>query len=257
LLFSVGTLRAAPHILAQNEKGQSGLWAFGISGDFPILLLRVRDGESPLLREALQAFLYWRSHHVTVNLVILNDQDTGYALDLHNAILRKIRLMGAEASLNQRDGIFVLRTDQLQQANKILFETIAGVILDEKNGTLAEHAQRLTIQPTRLPKFTASLSPTIDPEPTASLTLSTDLQMENGLGGFSPDGREYIIHLKPGQNTPQPWVNVIANPQFGFLVSESGSGCTWAENSGENRLTPWRNDPVTDMPGEALYLRDE
>lgn len=257
LLYPVGTLRAAPHILAQNEKGQSGLWAFGISGDFPILLVRVRDGESPLLREALQAFLYWRSHHVTVNLVILNDQDTGYALDLHNAILRKIRLMGAEASLNQRDGIFVLRTDQLQQANKILFETVAGVILDEKNGTLAEHAQRLTIQPTRLPKFTASLSPTIDPEPTASLTLPTDLQMENGLGGFSPDGREYVIHLKPGQHTPQPWVNVIANPQFGFLVSESGSGCTWAGNSGENRLTPWRNDPVTDMPSEALYIRDE
>ncbi len=74
---------------------------------------------------------------------------------------------------------------------------------------------------------------------------------------FSRDGREYIIHLKPGQHTPYPWVNVIANPQFGFLVSEAGSGCTWAENSGENRLTPWHNDPVTDMPGEALYLRDE
>jgi cyclic beta-1,2-glucan synthetase len=257
LLYPVGTLRAAPHILAQNEKGQVGLWAFGVSGDFPVLLVHVRDGESSLLKEALQAFLYWRSHHVTINLIILNDQDTGYALDLHNAILRKIRLMGAEASLNQRDGIFVLRTDQLQEANKVLFETVAGVILDEKNGTLAEHARRLTIQPTRLPRFTASLSPTSDPEPTASLTLPTDLQMENGIGGFSHDGREYIIHLKPGQYTPQPWVNVIANPQFGFLVSESGSGCTWEGNSGENRLTPWRNDPVTDMPGEALYLRDE
>ncbi len=257
LLYPVGTLRAEPHILAQNVKGQSGLWAFGISGDFPILLLRVRDGESPLLREALQAFLYWRSQHVTVNLIILNDQDTGYALDLHNAIHRKIRLMGAEASLNQRDGIFILRTDQLQHADKILFETVAGVILDEKNGTLAEHAQRLTIQPTRLPNFIASLSPTTDPEQTASLTLPTGLQMENGLGGFSHDGREYVIHLKAGQHTPHPWVNVIANPQFGFLVSETGSGCTWAENSGENRLTPWRNDPVTDMPSEAIYLRDE
>ena len=257
LLYPTGTLRAEPHVLAQNEKGQSGLWAFGISGDFPILMVRVRDGESPLLREALQAFSYWHSHHVTVNLIILNDQDTGYALDLHNAIQRKIRLMGAEASLNQRDGIFVLRTDQLQQANKILLETVAGVILDEKNGTLADHAQRLTIQSTRLPKFTASLSPTVDPEPTVSLTPPTDLQMRNSLGGFSRDGSEYVIHLEPGQNTPHPWVNVIANPQFGFLVSEAGSGSTWAENSGENRLTPWRNDPVTDMPGEAIYLRDE
>jgi cyclic beta-1,2-glucan synthetase len=257
LLYPTGILRAAPHILAQNEKGQSGLWAFGVSGDYPILLVRIRDGESPLLLEALQAFNYWRSHHVTVNLVILNDQDTGYTLDLHNAIQRQIRRMGADASLNQRDGIFVLRTDQLQQADKILFETVAGVILDEKGGTLADHALRLTVQSTRLPQFTASLSPALDPELTPVLQLPGDLLMENGLGGFSRDGREYVIHLKPGERTPHPWVNVIANPQFGFLVSESGSGCTWAENSGENRLTPWRNDPVTDMPGEAIYLRDE
>jgi cyclic beta-1,2-glucan synthetase len=257
LLYPTGVLRAAPHILAQNEKGQSGLWAFGISGDIPILLVRVRDGESPLLREALQAFTYWRSRRVAVNLVILNDQDTGYALDLHNAIQRQIRRMGAEASLNQREGIFVLRTDQLKYADKILFETVAGVILDEKGGTLAEHALRLTVQPTRLPEFTPSLSPALDPEPTPPLQLPGGLLMDNGLGGFSRDGQEYIIHLEPGQHTPHPWVNVIANPQFGFLVSEAGSGCTWAGNSGENRLTPWRNDPVTDMPGEAVYLRDE
>ena len=224
LLYPTGLLRAAPHILAQNEKGQSGLWAFGISGDYPILLVRIQDGESRLLLEALQAFIYWHSHHTTINLVILNDQDTGYALDLHNSIHRQIVRMGAEASLNQRDGIFILRNDQLQQSDRILFETVAGVILDEKSGTLAEHALRLIVQPTRLPSFTASISPTNDPEPTTSLTLPTDLQMENGLGGFSQDGKEYVIHLKPGQHTPHPWVNVIANPQFGFLVSEAGSG---------------------------------
>ncbi len=257
LIHPTGALRAAPHILAQNKKGQSGLWAFGISGDFPILMVRVRDGESPLLREALQAFLYWRSHHATVNLVILNDQDTGYALDLHNSILRLIRRLGADASLNQRDGIFIQRTDQLQQIDRILFETVAGVILDEENGTLADHAIRLTIPSIRLPQFTASLSPATDPELTDSLPLPVDLQMDNGLGGFSPDGREYVIHLKSGQHTPHPWINVIANPQFGFLVSESGMGSTWAVNSGENRLTPWRNDPLTDMPAEAIYIRDE
>jgi cyclic beta-1,2-glucan synthetase len=257
LLYPVGVLRAAPHILAQNEKGQSGLWAFGISGDYPILLVHIRDGESSLLSEVLQAFKYWRNHCVTVNLVILDEQDTGYALDLFNTIHRQIMRMGADDWLDQRDGIFVLRADQLQPAEKILFETVAGVILDESSGTLAEHVQRLTTQPTRLPEFTPSLSPARDSEPTTPLQLPGDLLMDNSLGGFSRDGREYVIHLKPGQHTPHPWVNVIANPQFGFLVSETGSGCTWAENSGENRLTPWRNDPVTDMPGEALYLRDE
>jgi cyclic beta-1,2-glucan synthetase len=257
LLYPTGLLRAAPHILAQNEKGQSGLWAFGISGDYPILLVCIHTGESSLLIEALQAFNYWRSHHITVNLVILNEQDTGYSLDLHNTILRQVKRMGAQASINQREGIFVLRTDQLQPADKILLQTVAGVILDEKSGTLAEHALRLTIPLTRLPGFTASLSPARDPEPTEPLQPPEALRMDNGLGGFDQAGREYIIHLKPGQHTPHPWVNIIANPQFGFLVSEAGSSCTWAGNSGENRLTPWRNDPVSDMPGEALYLRDE
>jgi cyclic beta-1,2-glucan synthetase len=257
LLFPCGALRAAAHILAQNTKGQSALWPFGISGDYPILLVRIRNGDSPLLAEALQAFTYWRSHRVTINLVILNDQDTGYTLDLYNAIQRQIQRLGADASLNQRDGIFVLRTDQLQPADKILLETVAGVILDETGGTLAEKALRSTALPTRLPAFTPSLSLRDDLEPTAPLQFPDNLLMDNGIGGFSRDGREYIIHLKEGKHTPHPWVNIIANPQFGFLVSETGSGCTWAENSGENRLTPWRNDPVTDMPGEALYLRDE
>jgi len=265
LLSPAGALRAAPHILAQNRQGQSGLWAFGISGDYPILLVRILDGESPLLSEAVQAFIYWRSRRATVNLVILNDQETGYTSDLHNAIQNQLRRMGVDDSLNQRNGIFVLRTDLLKPADRILLETVAGVILDERTGSLAEHAQRLRgspgsmgiTQPTHLPAFTPVLSSTSDAEPTPPLPLPVDLLMDNTLGGFSQHGREYVIHLLPGQHTPHPWVNVIANPQFGFLVSETGSGSTWALNSGENRLTPWRNDPLIDMPAEALYLRDE
>ncbi len=150
--------RAAPHLLAKNSKGQSGLWGFGISGDLPILLVHVQDGDSPLLVEAVQAHNYWRTHHIQVNLVILNDQDTGYALDLHNAIYRQIVRLGAEGLLNQRDGIFLLRADQLQEADKLLLETVAGVVLDENNGTLADHANRLTEMPVRLPAFTPSLA---------------------------------------------------------------------------------------------------
>lgn len=265
LRYPTGNLRAAPHILAQNEKGQAGLWAFGISGDFPILLVCVRDGESNLLSEAVQAFAYWRSLQVTVNLVILNEQDTGYGLDLHNAIVRQIERLGATSWLNQREGIFILRNDQIQPADRMLFETVAGVILDEKTGSLAEHAHRLTALPTRLPAFTPSRSGVAADSRRAlkqglalpPLPVPDDLAFENGVGGFSKDGSEYVIHLKPGEQPPHPWINVIANPEFGFLVSEAGSGCTWAENSGENRLTPWRNDPVTDTPGEVIYLRDE
>ncbi len=257
LLYPANMLRASQHVLARNVKGQSGLWAYGISGDFPILLLRLHGYDNPLLVEALQAYMYWRNRRIKTNLVILNDQDTGYSMDFHNQIGRQITRRGAEIWLNQRDGIFVLRADQIPKFDRILLETVAGAILDDRNGSLVDHAKRLNSQITHLPAFTPTLLDKQDVEPTAPLVRPTDLLMDNGLGGFSPDGREYVIYLEPGRQTPHPWINVIANAQFGFLVSEAGSGCTWAGNSGENRLTPWRNDPLTDMPGEALYLRDE
>jgi len=257
LIYPAKNLRVEPHVLAQNEKGQAGLWAHGISGDLPIMLVRVRNGESPLLLEALQAHAYWRARHIKINIVILNDQDTGYALDLHNAIQRQIARMNVGALLNQRDGIFIIRTDQLNSADRILLQSAAGVILDENNGSLAEHANRLMKNVIHLPKFTPSLSSGVDSESTPSVARPADLLMDNGFGGFSADGKEYVIYLEPNQHTPRPWINVIANSQFGFLVSESGLGCSWAENSGENKITPWRNDPLTDMPSEAIYLRDE
>jgi cyclic beta-1,2-glucan synthetase len=256
LLYPSTSLRAQAEILAQNEKGQSGLWAFGISGDYPILLVRVQNGESSLLLEALQAYAYWRNRHIPINLVILNEQDTGYALDLHNGLMRQIVRMGLQSAVNTREGIFLLRRDQISQADRVLLETVAGVVLDENNGTLAEHARRLERHATRLPGINPGL-PAKDPEPTEPLNPSKGLPAQPAPGQFSQDGKEYIIRLQPGEHTPHPWINVVANPDFGFLVSEAGGGCTWAVNSGENRLTPWRNDPVTDMPGEALYLRDE
>ena len=257
LLYPVDRLRTSPDIIARNDKGQSGLWTYGISGDYPILLLRIQDGTRPLLQEALQAYAYWRNRQVKITLVIMDDQDTGYEMVLHNIITDLISRMGATGWLNQRSGIFLLRTDQIPDADMILLETVAGIILDDKMGTLADHAGRLTMQPIRLPGFTPALPVAQDPESTPPLARPIDLLMDNGLGGFSPDGKEYVIYLKPDQHTPRPWINVIANSQFGFLVSEAGGGCTWAVNSSENRLTPWRNDPLTDMPGEALYLRDE
>lgn len=101
-----------------------------------------------------------------------------------------------------------------------------------------------------------------DASPTALPADDEPLQFWNGHGGFSADGREYVIRIRPDAGgrpilPPQPWTNVVANPQFGFIASEAGAGCTWSQNSRENRLTPWHNDPVLDPHGEALYLRDE
>ena len=257
LLYPAAALRAAPDRLEKNSKGQSALWGYGISGDFPIFLIHVSDSDNPLLLDSLQSFMYWRNRKIKINLVILNDQDTGYAMDLHNQVLHQIVHLGADVWLNQREGIFLLRTDQIPEADMILLETFANVVLDPQKGSFAEQARQLTTAPTRLPDFTAAISPAGDPEPTPSVNRPTGLQFDNGLGGFTPDGKEFVIFLSAKQNTPRPWANVIANPKFGFLVSESGSGYTWAINSGENRLTPFQNDPLLDRPGEAIYLRDE
>ncbi len=87
--------------------------------------------------------------------------------------------------------------------------------------------------------------------------MPPQLEFFNGLGGFDAGGREYVTLLGEGQWTPAPWINVIANPSFGFQTSVEGAGYTWSINSRENQITPWSNDPVGDRPGEVIYLRDE
>ena len=259
LLYPHAALRADPATLAANRKGQSGLWAYAISGDYPILLARIEnEEETDLVRELLRAHAYWRGRQIKIDLVILNERGTAYDQELQGQLLRLITHMGSDAWLNQRGGVFVLRADQMSEADRILLQVSARAVLDGGRGSLAEQLGGLDAQPTHLPDFVPTLSPPeAETETRPSLNRPTDLLFDNGLGGFSADGREYVIYLEPGRWTPAPWINVIANSDFGFLVSEAGSGYTWSGNSGENRLTPWRNDPVSDGPGEALYLRDE
>jgi cyclic beta-1,2-glucan synthetase len=267
LLYPHAALRADPPILAANRKGQPALWPYAISGDYPILLVRIGEQEDiDLLREVLQAHAFWRGRQIMIDLVILNERESGYEQELQGQIHRMISHVDSDDWLNKRGGIFVLRSDQMAEADRVLLATAARAILDGNSGSLAEQLGRLREQPVRLPRFVASSSvpleealPKLEQEeqPTPCVIRPADLDFDNGVGGFSPDGREYVVYLEPGQWTPSPWINVIANPVFGFVVSEAGSGFTWAENSGENRLTPWRNDPVSDIPGEVLYLRDE
>jgi cyclic beta-1,2-glucan synthetase len=261
LVFPSHALRASPERLAANQKGQPGLWPFAISGDYPILLAEIgAEQELTLARELLQAHTYWRRRRLMIDLVFLDKQGTSYNQELSSQLYRLIASTESEGWLNRRGGIFLLHADQMGDADRILLETAARVVLDGARGTLAEHLQHtsaLDHKPSRLPPFSPALPGGLDPQPTAPLPRPQGLLHDNGLGGFSPDGGEYCIYLAPGQVTPAPWVNVIANPGFGFLASESGLGASWAENSGENRLSPWGNDPVSNEPHEALYLRDE
>jgi len=259
LMYPHHALRAEPAVLAANSKGQPSLWPFAISGDYPLLLVRIgREEESPLVRELLKAHTYWRNRGLKIDLVILNMRETGYSQELHNHLVRLLAQSQSDTWLNQRGGIFMLRADQMSGNEQCLIETTARVILDGEKGSFAQQLEKLQKPPVYLPAFV----PTPPPEAQTNLSAPPverprDLLFDNGIGGFSPDGKEYIIYIQPDRWTPAPWINVVANAEFGFFVSEAGGACTWAANSGENRLSSWSNDPVLDRPGEALYLRDE
>ncbi len=256
LLYPYKDLRAEAKVLAANRLGQSALWRFGISGDFPILLVTLDDTRHlDIVNDALLVFKHLRSRHFKIDLVILNLQPTDYAAELNGRIRRVIRQADSDHFLNLNGGIYVLFSDQMKHEEIILVQSAARVVLVGKDGPLTRQLPDYSVAVHHLPRFTPSRAPEIQkPIP---LPSPDDLQFFNGYGGFSSDGSEYHILLEPGKETPAPWVNVIGYPDFGFMVTETGSQTTWAVNSGENRLTPWSNDPVQDPTGEALYLRDE
>ncbi|EGV19822.1 glycoside hydrolase family 94 protein [Thiocapsa marina] len=266
ILYANASLRAEPSVLAQNRRGQSGLWSHAVSGDVPMVLVQIGDPENiELVHQLVQAHAYWRLKGLTVDLVIWNEDRAGYRQQLQDQILGLIAA-GAEAHVIDRPGgIFVRPADQISNEDRILFQTVARVILSDSRGTLVEQLGRRAppqapvppLRPTR-GRF-AEWSPGIEPESAGDAKQDgrQPLLFDNGLGGFTPDGREYIITTLPGRTTPAPWVNVLANAHLGTVVSASGMAYTWSENAHAFRLTPWHNDPVGDASGEAFYLRDE
>ena len=255
LIYADPARRANPAVLLNNRRGQSGLWSYGISGDAPIVLLRISDTEKiELVRQLIRAHSYWRLKGLTVELVILHEDVSVYRQALQDQITSLVA-SGTEAQLlDKPGGIFVRRLEQISSDDRVLLQAAARVVLDDEKGTLAEQLEHRNILENTIPALRPNRSPYADlPVPLPS----RELLFSNGLGGFTRDGHEYVITLQPGQMTPAPWVNVLANPTFGTVVSESGAAYTWAENAHEFRLTPWKNDPVMDTPGEACYIRDE
>ncbi|HSO49162.1 MAG TPA: glucoamylase family protein, partial [Acidimicrobiia bacterium] len=254
LIYSDPVLRAPRSTEPEASARQDSLWRHGISGDFPIVLVRIdQPEERGLVRDLLRAQEYWRIKGLAADLVIINEKPGSYAQDLQDAIEELIRESGHLLGQVPDGGVFVLNGPLLSVEDRATLQSSARAVLLSHHGTLADQLARRPAE---------DLAPTIRPRPVAvDLTGGPqprpDREFHNGLGGFAADGTEYVVVLGEGQWTPAPWVNVVANPGFGFCVSESGSGYTWAENSRENQLTPWSNDPVSDRPGEVLYVRDE
>ncbi len=256
IVHPLAVRRAPASVLARNRRSQAGLWAYGISGDLPIVLLRIADGDHlDLLRELLQAHVYWRAKGLIVDLVIWNEDHSVYRQALHDQIAALVA-SGSDVALHDRPGgIFVRRFEQMTEEDRILLQTVARMVISDSDGSLAHYADRRP-RPDILPPRLMPIRP-YRPSPASPAPVPGDLICANGLGGFTRDGREYIIALEDGSSTPLPWVNVLANAEFGSVISASGSAYTWAGNSHEYRLTPWHNDPVGDPSGEAFYLRDE
>ena len=257
VIYANSSLRAEPGVIINNRRGQSGLWGYSISGDLPIVLLQIEDPANiDLVRQLVQAYAYWRLKGLAVDLVIWNEDHAGYRQLLQDQIMGLIALGIETGVTDQPGGIFVRPADQISNEDRILLQTVARAIIIDSRGTLAEQTIRRGPGEVTVPFLTLTRTHRSEPLTIAALPR-LDLTSFNGLGGFTPDGREYIITTAHGQVTPVPWVNVLANPHFGTIVSESGAAYTWSENAHEFRLTPWGNDPVCDSSGEAFYLRDE
>ncbi|WP_240984950.1 GH36-type glycosyl hydrolase domain-containing protein [Acididesulfobacillus acetoxydans] len=375
LVYNSPVRREHQEALARNVKGQSALWPYAISGDLPIVLVRVQEFcQTDLVRDCLRMHEYWRLKGLIVDLVILNEDESGYVQSFQDTLRDLIAVGHGRELVNRAGGVFLLQKKHLPEEDLTLLLTAARIVLSGEAGSCSLQLRRkskaaaarenehqdgnrlekpgpgrsgwapgldlgtgymasqwserdlgavsagsgdkrapedTTSSKQKLSRperdvFVSKREPAVfkrDPsavnrersdsdrerfasnrelfspkretpvsgfgvavsgsdasgfsDARSSGTLPADLLYGNGYGGFRAGTREYLIELRPGTQTPLPWLNVIANPRFGCQVSESGAGYTWAENSRENKLTPWSNDPIQDPPGEVLYLQDE
>ncbi len=258
LLYEDPTLRVSSDVIRRGDGGPAALWAQGISGDIPIVLVRIDAIEDiAIVRQLLGAHEYWRMKQLAVDLVILNERGSTYVQDLQIALETLVRTSQSRPQIGAdlaRGSVFVLRADLVSGETRAVLLAMARAVLIGRRGTLSEqlisrlHDAEFALPPPR--RVPVEYAPPTDP-------VLPDLEFFNGHGGFAADGLEYVTTLGPGRSIPAPWINVVANSAFGFQVAVEGSGYTWSGNSRENQLTPWSNDPVTDRPGEAFFVRDE
>jgi cyclic beta-1,2-glucan synthetase len=259
LVFPGPALRAPSGVLKANRLAQDGLWRHGISGDLPIVLAAVSSPDDlGLLRQLFLAHTYWRYNGLKADLVVLNEKPSTYYDEFVQQIQQAVRASPARDMLDRPGGVYVRRADAMTEDERVLLRTCARAVLNAADGGLEEQLDRKESPPELPPEWlpaAAAASPN-GHAATPAQGAWPELLFDNGYGGFTADGREYVVRV--GKRLPPlPWSNVMANAGFGCIVTESGLGCTWAVNSQTNRLTPWSNDPVTDPAGEAVYLRDE
>jgi len=254
MIYPNSRLRMIPARPERNRLRQSALWGYGISGDLPILIVTVADSRGlPLLREVLTAHSYWRMRGFQADLVVLNREAPSYELPLRKTMARLIQGFAGEGGIDHPGGVYLRDWNSIPDEQRDFLLASARVVLQGHRGTL----QNQLLGPGDTPLVAPSSTERVEESRGEPELVAIDRTYFNGFGGFTNDGKEYVIDIKRGSPTPAPWANVLANPHFGTVISESGLGFTWYGNSQANRLTPWHNDPVSDPQSEAIYLRDE
>lgn len=255
MIYPDSLLRASSDRLRRNTLSQQNLWAFGISGDNPILLVVIENSENlDIVQQALQAHAFWRMRGLKADLVILNEEKGGYERPLNDNLQRMIQGFIQYSGWNTNGGIFLLSQDLLNHEEQNLLFTVAHAVIITERGTISQHLA----MPRRNPTYSSLIVPSENKSNDSTPFIPfLELLNFNGIGGFTQDGKEYAIYLDAPNNTPAPWINAISNPNFGFLASETGMGMTWSSNSQMNRISPWSNDPTMNPITDICYLRDE
>ncbi len=273
LLYADPAWRAEPERLLRGAGGAPVLWSHGISGDRPILLLHVADPSGcSAAQTLLRAQSCWRRNWLGIDIVLLNAA-SGDDAALVKAQLEDLKKAHSDIASATNDGakaeVFVLSEEALDRDFRDGLATAARVVLMADGAswkpireTIRDKADTAAEQQTSLPTPSAPQASEASQRDARSWSWpgsdkSCVVEFDNGIGGFIGDGREYRIVLEDGTCAPAPWINVVANPDCGFIASAEGGGYTWSGNSQQSPLTPWPNDPVTDAPSEILYLRDQ
>ncbi|MEP6828656.1 MAG: glucoamylase family protein, partial [Aestuariivirga sp.] len=260
IVYSTATLRPPSAVLLNDSGPQSHLWPQGISGDRSIVLVRIDSiDDIDVVRQMVHAFEYWKSKRLVVDLVILNDRVSSYVQDLQvmlDALVRKIKIPAPPELAAQVGDIYMLRADLVAKETLRVLAASARIVLYARRGSISIQLARLQAsgiaQTTAKPRLSRQSGLV-----TLSHRTTGDLQFFNGTGGFNDIGSEYVIYPTLQNPTPAPWTNIIANPNFGFLTSADGCGQCWIGNSKEMQITGWSNDPVSNRPSEAIYVRDK
>ncbi|HEX3595352.1 MAG TPA: glucoamylase family protein [Polyangiaceae bacterium] len=253
LVFPRPKVRSGGSVELRGAHGKGALWSLGVSGDVPLVVLRVDEPDfGDLATELLNAHEFFRVNGFSMDLLLLSEEPGGYFHPMQDQSTELVRSSVAKGSLDRNNGgVFIRRADQLSEPDRALVLRAAHVVLFASKGSLARQIKR-ALDPPPLPSVVLRRPPKEETRAVGRPALDFD----NGTGGFDPKTREYVMTLAEGQKPPMPWCNVVANADFGFVVSESGASYSWSTNSQTYRLTPWSNDTVSDPPGECFYVRD-